>query len=65
MAEIVNLRQARKRKRRYAKERIADENRRAHGRSSAEKTETALTRSLDDKRLEAHRRERPDGDEPS
>ena len=65
MADIVNLRQARKRKRRDEKDRSADQNRRAHGRSSAEKTETGLTRSLDDKRLEAHRRERPDGDEPS
>ena len=65
MADIVNLRQARKRKKRDEKDRAADDNRRAHGRTAAEKTETRLVKSLDDKRLEAHRRERPDDGEPS
>ena len=65
MAEIVNLRQARKRKKRGDKERDADENRRAHGRSAAEKTKARLMREIDEKRLEAHRRERPDCDEQS
>ena len=64
MAEIVNLRQARKRKRRDNKERVADENRRSHGRSLTEKSATRLAKNLDDKRLDAHRRERPDGSEP-
>ena len=65
MAEIVNLRQARKRKRRDENGRAADENRRAHGRTAAEKTETRLVKSLAYKRLEAHRRERPDDGDPS
>ena len=65
MADIVNLRQVRKRKRRDENERTADENRRAHGRSATEKERTRLAKDLDDKRLDAHRRERPDGDEPS
>ena len=65
MVDIVNLRQARKRKRRDAKERTADENRRAHGRSAAEKRQTRLGKSLDDKRLDAHRREPSDDGEPS
>lgn len=65
MAEIVNLRQARKRKRRDEKQRAAGENRHAHGRSSVEKTQTRLSRSLDAKRLESHRRERPEGGEKS
>jgi hypothetical protein len=65
MAEIVNLRQARKRNRRDEKERSADENRRVHGRSAAEKTHTRLANELADKRLEGHRHERPDDSEPS
>jgi hypothetical protein len=65
MADIVNLRQARKRKRRDEKDRAADENRRLHGRSAAEKTHTRLGNELADKRLEGHRHERPGDDEPS
>jgi hypothetical protein len=65
MAEIVNLRPARKRKRRNDKERIADENRRSHGRSVVDKTATRLAKNLDDKRLDSHRREPPDGGQPS
>ena len=63
MAEIVNLRQARKRKRRDDKERVADENRRSHGRGAVEKTATRLAKNLNDRRLDAHRRERPDDSE--
>jgi hypothetical protein len=65
MAEIVNLRRARKRKRRDDKERVAGENRRSHGRGAVEKTATRLAKSLDDKRLDAHRREWPDDRERS
>jgi hypothetical protein len=65
VADIVNLRQTRKRKRRGEKERTADENRQAHGRSAAEKIKTRLARNIDEKRLESHRRERRDGGEPS
>lgn len=61
MADIVNLRQARKRKRRGEKERIAEANRLAHGRSGAETREARLTRKLDETRLEGHRRQ-PSGD---
>jgi hypothetical protein len=60
MAEIVNLRQARKHKRRDEKERSAAENRRAHGRTGAEKKSADLAKKLDDKRLSQHRRERAD-----
>ena len=65
MAEIVNLRQIRKRKQRSEKERATDENRRMHGRSAAEKTKTRLLLDIEERRLEAHRRERPDNGEPS
>jgi hypothetical protein len=65
MAEIINLRQVRKRKRRDEKGRAADENRRVHGRSAAEKTHTRLANELAEKRLEAHRHERPGDSDPS
>jgi hypothetical protein len=55
MAEIVNLRRARKEKRRAEKEAEADNNRRASGRSKAEKGVTAQLRTLDSARLEGHR----------
>ena len=45
-ADIINLRQARKRKARTEKEQKAAENRAQHGRSKHEK---ALTRALNDK----------------
>jgi hypothetical protein len=56
MAEIVNLRQARKRKRRSDQERAAEENRLAHGRSKTEKAESGMLRGLIEKRLDGHRR---------
>ena len=65
MAEIVNLRQARKRKSRDDKERVAEENRRSHGRGVVEKSATRLVKNLDEKRLDAHRREQPDDSERS
>ncbi|MGH6926555.1 MAG: DUF4169 family protein [Propylenella sp.] len=57
MSEIVNLRQARKRKRRAVKEREAAANRAAHGVPSAEKRAARATEALAEKRLEGHRRE--------
>jgi hypothetical protein len=57
MAEIVNLRQARKRKRRSDKEEATAGNRLTHGRAAAEKTATRLIRDLEDRRVEGHRRE--------
>ena len=61
MAEIVNLRQARKRKRRDEKERVAETSRIAHGRSASETKQTRLTKDLEAKRLEAHRLDPSDG----
>jgi hypothetical protein len=64
MAEIVNLRQARKRKRRDDKERDAAANRALHGRTGGEKAKIRLERSLEQKRLDAHRRDGRSEDEP-
>ncbi|MEP7454708.1 DUF4169 family protein [Phyllobacterium sp. SB3] len=57
MAEIVNLRQVRKRKAKEADEKVAAQNRTLFGRTKAEKKfETAVSRKaerfLDDRRLE-------------
>jgi hypothetical protein len=57
VTEIVNLRQARKRKAREAEDKVAAQNRILFGRTKAEKKfETALSRKaegfLDDRRLE-------------
>jgi hypothetical protein len=57
MADLINLRQARKRKRRAEKESAAAANRHAHGRSASEWKETSLARALEERRLEGHRRE--------
>jgi hypothetical protein len=57
MSEIVNLRQARKRKRRAEQESTAAENRIVFGRPAAEKSATRRAESLAEKRLEGHRRE--------
>jgi Domain of unknown function (DUF4169) len=62
MAEIVNLRQARKRKARADKERAAEENRALHGRSKAEKLRDAEAARKSRDFLEGHRRDRPAGD---
>lgn len=63
MAEIVNLRQARKHKARNEKERIAAENRAIHGRSKAERERESLVDRKAATFLDAHRRSR--GDEPA
>jgi len=58
--DVVNLRQVRKQKARSEKERLAEQNRVAFGRTKAEKT---LTRTLNEKAEKAHeqgRIERPD-----
>ena len=62
MVEIVNLRQARKRKKREARVRTAEENRARFGRSKAEATREAAQRALEDARHGAHRRDDGDGD---
>jgi hypothetical protein len=57
MAEIINLRQARKQKARAEKEARADENRIAFGRTKAEKNLTKAEQDLAKSRLESHKRE--------
>ena len=60
MAEIINLRQARKNKARADKEARAAENRVSFGRTKAEKTQAKAERDLVKSRFEAHKRD-PDG----
>ncbi|GGH27336.1 hypothetical protein GCM10007036_35770 [Alsobacter metallidurans] len=64
MAEIINLRRARKTKARAQADAKADENRARFGRPKAERTLTAKIDDLAARRLEGHRLERdqPDGD---
>lgn len=57
MAEIVNLRKARKAKARADKEAQAAENRIKFGRSKAERNVGAASKRLAERKLEAHRRE--------
>ena len=61
-AEIINLRQARKRLDRERKEAQAAENRLAHGRSKIERELEERRRGLDRTRLDGQKRETP-GDE--
>ena len=61
MAEIVNLRQARKTKARAENEAKAAENRLAFGRTKAERELSGKERRLAERRLEGHRRD----DDPS
>ncbi|MEP9396232.1 DUF4169 family protein [Mesorhizobium sp. KR2-14] len=58
MAEIVNLRQARKNKARAEKERAAEQNRILHGRTKVEKTRDRQTADTAERFLDGHRRER-------
>ena len=60
MAEIVNLRQARKRKARDDKDKAAEANRMTFGRTKAEKQVSKLEKARADKTLDGHKRE--DGD---
>ncbi len=62
MGDIVNLRQARKRKRRTDSEREAETSRLLHGRTRTEKQKTARLLEIEAKRLAAHRREAPPDD---
>jgi hypothetical protein len=64
MADIVNLRQARKRKARAEKEAKAAENRVAFGRPKAERSVSQAQREIDLRRLDGHRRDESEpGDE--
>ncbi|CCV14688.1 DUF4169 family protein [Mesorhizobium sp. STM 4661] len=59
MADIVNLRHARKQKTRAEKERLAEQNRALHGRSKAERERDRLTADMSEKFVAGHRREKP------
>lgn len=59
MAEIVNLRQARKQKARAEKDRKAAENRVAFGRPKAERKLNDASEQLSLKRLDGHKRDEP------
>lgn len=62
MAEILNLRQARKAKARAEAAAVAEANRVSFGRTKGEKHETAMRDALAARRLDGHKREVPDGD---
>jgi Domain of unknown function (DUF4169) len=57
VADIVNLRQARKAKARVGKEKAAEENRRLHGMNKAEREKLADERRRLDAHLRGHRRD--------
>jgi hypothetical protein len=57
MADILNLRRARKRKHRAEKEAQAAQNRLTFGRTKAERTLAEARQDLADRRLDAHRRD--------
>ena len=64
MAEVVNLRRARKERARAEAAKQADANRVAFGRTKAEKSLTAAERDLAARRIDGHKLEKPEG-EPS
>ena len=57
MAEIINLRNARKQKARADKATQAEQNRITFGRTKAEKQLTAAEQALADKRIDGHKRD--------
>lgn len=60
MAEIVNLRLARKAKKRKDEAEAAQRNRVLHGRTKAERTAVETERDRDMRLLDAHRLDRPE-----
>lgn len=64
MAEIVNLRIARKRKARQERQRAAEENRIRHGRTGNERRAAEVERDRLAAAHEAHRRRRPEEEPP-
>lgn len=56
MGDLVNLRQARKRKQRDEKSRKADQNRALHGRTHGERQLSDHERKTADKQLDGHKR---------
>ncbi|GAA0586418.1 DUF4169 family protein [Caenispirillum bisanense] len=65
MAEIINLRDVRKRKAREEKERQAADNRIRYGRTKAEKRLTELENSRSSRELEGKRRADAPPDDPT
>ena len=63
MGELVNLRRARKQRRREQDEAVATANRLAHGVGNAAKHEARAERERVERALEGHRRD-PTGEEP-
>ena len=63
MAEIINLRKARKAKARAEKKTEAAENRAKFGRPKEEQSQSEAAKDLLDRKLDAHRREDGDADE--
>lgn len=55
MSDVVNLRQARKRKARDQKRKAGDDNAAKHGRAKAEKSRTRAENALEARRLDGHR----------
>jgi uncharacterized protein DUF4169 len=62
LGEIVNLRQARKQKRRRSDEAAAAQNRALFGRSKAERLLADREKAKQTREIEAHRIARPDAD---
>lgn len=58
MADIINLRQARKQKARLEKDHAAGQNRALHGRTKAEKERDRLTADKSERFVAGHRREK-------
>ena len=61
MAEIINLRKARKKKARAAKEAEAAENRAKFGQAKEARSQSEAAKDMLDRKLDAHRR---DSDDP-
>ncbi|MBE0579236.1 DUF4169 family protein [Devosia sp.] len=59
MAEIINLRNARKQKARAAKDVQAAQNRVLFGQTKAEKLRQASEKALAEKRIEGHKKDEP------
>lgn len=57
MADIINLRTARKARARSDKDAAAEANRLKFGRSKAEKQKSAAEKALQDKQIDGHKRE--------
>ena len=65
MAEIINLRQARKQKARAEAEKTAAQNRIAFGRTKAERKLTEAERDKAARHIDGHRLDRDDEPEPA